>query len=621
MDEQRKVSRRQLITTMGLSGAAMMMAGATTAFSAGGGITQSVYGNGHGNGNGNGSGNGRGDPHDIADFVNVKRFGAKGDGVTDDSAAFAAAFGNGNVAVYVPEGTYRVRGLKVPSNTTLRGAGIDKTIIKLTDDAPNGEWVVTNRDYEAGNTNIVLEDFTADWNIHRPNTRRVGGQASSCIALANVRYCWVRRVKAVDALLHGFDVTSPQYVNEGDTVYSDKPSRFVWISDCIADGFEDDGFTTHHSEYIFIENCYATGASKNGRYFGGVGFEVDDGSRNVWITNCVSEGNWRGFMAKGHNDAPAAFGVHFTNCTSIREARSFELMHINHHLSTEPVSPNAYDVTITNCVAYYPQMKPISLDITQRALAISGYGRVKVNGFTAIGDPAHNYNNQPVIAVQTKARHVTLTDIHVTGFTTASTDINIAGGANAGDHIIISNVSVHDSSPNGIFIGTGLTNVMLSNIQLRGTNQSGSVGLKYYAQRTHLSNISVTGYAQTAYAPNSTILEEVTEIPQWENATLQNGWQPYSANQTPKYARNSEGFVHMFGTLHGGTAGPASPLFTLPSKYRPKRDHSFLTPGAEPGEMNLIRVDTNGQVTVEKWLGTSSNLTVRLDQIAFPTVI
>lgn len=38
--------------------------------------------------------------------VNVKDFGAVGDGVTDDSAAFNAAFLGGNKNIYVPEGTY-----------------------------------------------------------------------------------------------------------------------------------------------------------------------------------------------------------------------------------------------------------------------------------------------------------------------------------------------------------------------------------------------------------------------------------------------------------------------------------------------------------------------------------
>ena len=43
----------------------------------------------------------------FADVVNVKDFGAKGDGVTDDTEAFKAALGAGSVA-FVPEGQYKI---------------------------------------------------------------------------------------------------------------------------------------------------------------------------------------------------------------------------------------------------------------------------------------------------------------------------------------------------------------------------------------------------------------------------------------------------------------------------------------------------------------------------------
>jgi hypothetical protein len=57
----------------------------------------------------------------------VKDFGAKGDGVTDDTAAFGKAFAAvsayGGGVVYVPPGRYRVSKLYVPSNCVLTGAG------------------------------------------------------------------------------------------------------------------------------------------------------------------------------------------------------------------------------------------------------------------------------------------------------------------------------------------------------------------------------------------------------------------------------------------------------------------------------------------------------------------
>lgn len=55
--------------------------------------------------------------------VNVKTYGAIGDGVANDTAAFTAAMA-ASTAVYVPPGTYKITStLAVPNNTTLYGAG------------------------------------------------------------------------------------------------------------------------------------------------------------------------------------------------------------------------------------------------------------------------------------------------------------------------------------------------------------------------------------------------------------------------------------------------------------------------------------------------------------------
>lgn len=51
----------------------------------------------------------------LAQYVSVKDFGAVGDGITDDTAAFVSAAASGSVAVYVPDGTYIV------SSFTLNG--------------------------------------------------------------------------------------------------------------------------------------------------------------------------------------------------------------------------------------------------------------------------------------------------------------------------------------------------------------------------------------------------------------------------------------------------------------------------------------------------------------------
>jgi hypothetical protein len=83
-------------------------------------------------------------PNRTTIFCDVTKapYNAVGNDSTDNRAALQKAFNacpNGQV-VFIPAGVYRVSGdLKVPSNITIRGAGIDQTVIKSTG-AGNGTF-------------------------------------------------------------------------------------------------------------------------------------------------------------------------------------------------------------------------------------------------------------------------------------------------------------------------------------------------------------------------------------------------------------------------------------------------------------------------------------------------
>lgn len=64
-------------------------------------------------------------------IVTCPPYNAKGDGVTDDSAALIAAIGEGNKTVLIPPGTFIATGLIFKSGLTIRGAGVGATILKL----------------------------------------------------------------------------------------------------------------------------------------------------------------------------------------------------------------------------------------------------------------------------------------------------------------------------------------------------------------------------------------------------------------------------------------------------------------------------------------------------------
>lgn len=103
------------------------------------------------------------------EIVNIRDFGAQGDGVTDDAPAIQSAIGAGHNRVYVPPGTYMLgTAILLKDYTELFGAGIDISVLKLLPSADQGTWVVTNADrLTTGNTHMWLHDITCDWDISR----------------------------------------------------------------------------------------------------------------------------------------------------------------------------------------------------------------------------------------------------------------------------------------------------------------------------------------------------------------------------------------------------------------------------------------------------------------------
>jgi hypothetical protein len=101
-------------------------------------------------------------PNDIG--TNIKSYGAKGDGVTDDTAAFKDFLDDGGGRLYLPAGTYIVHDTLDWQGCcmTFQGDGDALTTIKLKDNLPafgnpnNPKPVIKTRDGNAAHANYVV---------------------------------------------------------------------------------------------------------------------------------------------------------------------------------------------------------------------------------------------------------------------------------------------------------------------------------------------------------------------------------------------------------------------------------------------------------------------------------
>lgn len=193
--------------------------------------------------------------------------------------AIAEAAVNGGV-VWVPAGTFYIKEtVSIPSNVTLRGAGLGVTVLKLIDTGNKSLQVVSTTSGET-NINITVEHLTVDGNrAEQTGTAEVTLVYVRGRAVRNVMFNHVEAIggkNGVKRLGHGFRVDP---VN----------TSHVMFNNCVARQNDQDGFTVDGGEDVTLNDCLS---EKNGRY--GVAFA--SGAKRGAINNVVSAFNQNNFM-------------------------------------------------------------------------------------------------------------------------------------------------------------------------------------------------------------------------------------------------------------------------------------------------------------------------------------
>jgi PKD repeat protein len=231
---------------------------------------------------------------------NVKQFGAKGDGVADDTAAFRHALHSGGV-IFVPEGRYRITDqLQLGSNTVLRGADQDKTVLFLPYSFEDirgalqtshggskyswGPHLIEGRGEYIGVEQLTVAFAETKYSGH---LQEKGYNAIALVAT----HSWVRQVTIINAD-HGV------YVMEG--------SRFVTVADVrlAVTGVRSSGIAGHAGIVLRGQDCLATRFTIEGKFVHDLGIGQAS-NRNVFSNGSAVD------AALDHHG-----GVHYANLFS-----------------------------------------------------------------------------------------------------------------------------------------------------------------------------------------------------------------------------------------------------------------------------------------------------------------
>lgn len=150
-------------------------------------------------------------PEDLAGFVvNVRDFGAKGDGSTDDSTSIQAALtalGDNGGCLYFPAGTYRYKQTLCVEKSNITIASDSKGQTLLYFDSQNGEAVRFDGSnqplHHVGIRDLHVISFDAITGL------RTGGYG---ITSQNTEDCAIKNVRVLNGGTPGYILTMPSIV-------------------------------------------------------------------------------------------------------------------------------------------------------------------------------------------------------------------------------------------------------------------------------------------------------------------------------------------------------------------------------------------------------------------------
>ena len=489
--------------------------------------------------------------------VNVKDWGATGDGVTDDTAAIQAALNAGGL-VLIPPGSYVVTALSVPANTWLLGHNPARSILLMGSATDNTVTLAGNDSGVDGLGFAVASGISPSTNyflytvgVHRPTLHR--------LKLALAGNGGVGFINAQETVMDHIQLTGSTAVT-GIYAYG---ADMLAISRVIAKNVQ---FTANNPDVVHVSasarvvmtNCVIRDTSAAATMTQGAGAIDVSGGNDIALTNCITSGSTSAAGAgtiDGFGVIGGATEVVFTDCVA------------NGHSGDGFDLYGASFVTLAGCAAHGNASFGCEIFAPTTDVIIDGgdFTGNHSSGITITGVPRVIITGTRISANQNHG-------ISILGTTPISTDITVVGnhiynnnqsaGSNVGialqdasNHVIIQGNDIFDdqATPTQTY---GVTTANTAVADLRNNifwgNKSGAiddaVGLSVKTGNTGYNDAQTTITGTTAgSAVASMPIQEPTykKVVVWLNGyendttTAQTYTFPMGFTETPAITTNS----------------------------------------------------------------------------------